>query len=151
MSQSIAQIYLHIIFSTKNRERWLTEGDTRKRAHAYLAGTFTNLDCPTIEVGGVEDHVHVLCRLGKTISVADLIREVKRESSKWIKEQSPRLAGFYWQSGYGDFSISPADVERVREYILNQEEHHKTVTFQDEFRRICRKYGVELDERYAWD
>jgi REP element-mobilizing transposase RayT len=151
MPQSVAQIYLHIVFSTKNRERFLTGADLRQRVHAYLAGTCHNLACPAIEIGGVEDHVHVLCRLGKSESVSDLIRELKRESSKWIKGQAPQLADFYWQSGYGAFSISPADVPRVQEYVRNQEEHHRTVTFQDEFRRICHKYGVELDERYAWE
>jgi REP element-mobilizing transposase RayT len=151
MTQSVAQIYLHIVFSTKNRERFLTDRDLRQHLHAYLAGICNNLDCPAIEVGGVEDHVHILCRLGKSMKVSELIRELKRDSSKWIKEQSPNLADFYWQAGYGAFSMSPADVPRVQEYIRNQEEHHKTVTFQDEFRRICQKYGVELDERYAWD
>jgi REP element-mobilizing transposase RayT len=151
LPQSVAQIYLHIVFSSKNRVRFLTVRDLRHRLHAYLAGTCNNLDCPAIEVGGVEDHVHILCRLGKTIPIAELVRELKRESSKWIKEQSPDLANFYWQAGYGAFSISPADVPRVQEYIRNQEEHHKTVTFQDEFRRICQKYGIEFDERYAWD
>jgi hypothetical protein len=85
------------------------------------------------------------------MTVSELIRELKRDSSKWIKDQSPTLADFYWQAGYGAFSLSPADVARVQEYIRNQEEHHKTVTFQDELRQICCKYGIELDERYAWD
>lgn len=151
MAQSVAQVYLHIVFSTKSRQRFLTDRDLRQRLHAYLAGTCNNLDCPAIELGGVEDHVHVLCRFGKSINVSDLIRELKRESSKWVKDQSPNLADFYWQKGYGAFSISPADVARVQEYIRNQETHHKNVTFQDEFRRICRKYGFQLDERYAWD
>ena len=151
MTQSVAQIYVHIVYSTKNRERFLADRDLRQRCHAYLAGACNKLDCPAIEVGGYDDHVHILCRLGKTIQVAELIRELKRESSKWMKDQSPDLADFYWQAGYGAFSISPADIPRVQEYIRNQEEHHQTVTFQDEFRRICRKYGVELDERYGWD
>jgi putative transposase len=151
MPQSIAQIYLHLVFSTKDRSRFLIDADLRRRAHAYLAGTCNNQNCPAIEVGRVEDHVHVLCRLGKSGSVAELVRELKRESSKWIKEQAPNLAQFYWQSGYGAFSISPADVPRVQQYIRRQEEHHRTISFQDEFRRICQKYGVALDELYAWD
>lgn len=131
MTQSIAQIYVHIVFSTKDRRPFLADRDLRERLHAYLAGTCNNLDCPAIEVGGVEDHVHILCRLGKTMDIAELVRELKRESSKWIKEQSPGLSEFYWQAGYGAFSISPADVPRVQHYIRNQEEHHRTVSFQE--------------------
>ncbi len=105
----------------------------------------------SVVVGGVEDHVHILCRFGKTIEVATLIRELKRESSKWIKEQEPKLSTFHWQGGYGAFSISPSHVAALTEYIRNQEEHHKKETFQEEFRRMCMKFGVEIDERYVWD
>jgi REP element-mobilizing transposase RayT len=102
-------------------------------------------------VGGVEDHVHILCRFGKTIEVAALLRELKRDSSKWVKENNSRLSDFHWQAGYGAFSISPGHVEALRGYIRNQEEHHRRENFQDEFRRLCQKYGVEIDERYVWD
>jgi REP element-mobilizing transposase RayT len=102
-------------------------------------------------IGGVEDHVHTLCRLGKTIDVSTLLREMKRGSSLWIKQQRPELSEFHWQDGYGAFAVSPAHVPELKEYIANQEEHHRQVTFQDEFRRICAKYGVEIDERYLWD
>ena len=102
-------------------------------------------------VGGVEDHVHILCRLAKTIAVSDLIRELKRDSSKWIKNENPELQGFQWQSGYGAFSISLGHVDPLKEYIANQPEHHRRVSFQDEFRRLCRKNGIEIDERYVWD
>ena len=151
MPQSLAQIYLHIVFSTKNRARSFQNPALRETMHAYLAGTCRNLESPSIIVGGVEDHVHILCRLSKTLSVSELVRELKRESSKWLKEQSPDLADFYWQSGYGAFSISPGHVEALKVYITNQEEHHKKETFQDEFRRLLVKYGIEFDERYVWD
>jgi REP element-mobilizing transposase RayT len=151
MSQSLSQIYLHVVFSTKNRICYLQDAEVRTRLHAYLAGTCHNLDSPSIIVGGVEDHVHILCRLSKTLTVSDLIRELKRESSKWLKEQSPDLAEFYWQSGYGAFSISPSHVELLKTYILNQEEHLKVETFQDELRRLLAKYQIEYDERYVWD
>jgi len=95
--------------------------------------------------------VHILNRLGRTIDLAALVREIKRESSKWIKENDPRLRGFQWQAGYGAFSISPSHVDALVRYIEDQEEHHRVVSFQDEFRRICKKYGVEIDERYVWD
>ena len=117
-------------------------------------GQFADLDGDgwlDLIVGGVEDHVHVLCRLGKTIDVADLIRDLKRDSSKWIKSEQPRLAEFHWQQGYGAFSISPSHVDALKEYIINQEEHHRHESFQDEFRRLCKKYGLEIDERYVWD
>ena len=151
MPQSLAQVYRHLVFSTKNREPFLRDRTLRDRLHGYLVGTCANLDCPSLRIGGVEDHVHILCRFGRTITIADLHRELKRESSKWMKEQSTALSDFHWQSGYGAFSISPSHVDRLIQYIENQEAHHKTETFQDEFRRLCRIDGVEIDERYVWD
>ena len=150
MPQSFTQIYLHIVFSAKDRKPFLTDKEFRGRTHAYLAGICKTLDCPSLIVGGVDDHVHVLCRFGKTIEVATLLRELKRDSSKWIKEEQPRLSGFHWPAGYGAFSISPSHVDTLKEYILNQEAHHRRETFQDELRRLCQKYGIEIDERYVW-
>ena len=151
MSQSLVQIYVHIVFSTKHRKPFLEDNESRNRTHRYLAGICKNLDCPALLVGGIADHVHLLCRLGKTIHVADLIRDLKRDSSKWVKTEESRLADFHWQQGYGAFSISPSHVSALKEYITDQEEHHRHETFQDELRRLCRKYGVEIDERYVWD
>ena len=151
MSQSLSQVYLHVVFSTKHRAPSLQDRGLREKTHAYLAGTCRNLDSPSIIVGGVEDHVHVLCRLAKTLCVSELVRELKRESSKWLKDQSPDLSSFYWQGGYGAFSISPGHVEALTAYIANQEEHHKKETFQDELRRLLRLYGIEFDERYVWE
>ncbi len=151
MPQSLAQIYLHVVFSTKGRRPFLQDQNILDETHKYLGGTCNNLDCPVLRVGGVADHVHILCRLGRTITVADLVKELKRDSSQWLKTKSPALAEFYWQNGYGAFSVSPSHVELVREYIANQEAHHRTVTFQDEFRQLLTKYGVEWDERYVWD
>jgi putative transposase len=151
MSQSLSQIYLHIVFSTKNRAPFLVDKALREAVHAYLAGTCRNLESPSLIVGGVEDHLHILCRFSKNLSVAQFFRELKRESSKWIKAKGRELASFYWQNGYGAFSISPSHVEALKEYIANQEEHHRQETFQEEFRRLLKKYGVEYDERYVWD
>jgi REP element-mobilizing transposase RayT len=151
MSQSLTQIYLHLVFSTKNREPFFRDSALRAATHAYLGGVCRNLDSPSLIVGGIEDHVHLLCRLSKTLSVAELIRELKRDSSKWLKEQGAALSSFYWQAGYGAFSLSPSHVEPVRRYIATQEEHHRRETFRDEFRRLLRKYGVDYDERYVWD
>jgi putative transposase len=151
MSQSLAQIYLHLVFSTKHRTPHLQDPALRQGMHAYLAGICNNLDSPALIVGGVADHVHLLCRLSKTLALADFLRELKRDSSKWIKDEAPALADFHWQNGYGAFSLSPSHVEPLRAYIARQEEHHQRETFQDEFRRLLRKYGIAYDERYVWD
>ncbi len=151
MPQSRAQVYLHRVFSTKNRQPFLQDAVIRDELHNYLGGTGNNLDCPVLRVGGVADHVHILCRLGRTITIADLVQELKRNSSQWLKTTSPALADFYCQHGYGAFSISPKHVEALREYIARQDEHHRTVSFQDELRRLLNKYDLEWDERYVWD
>ena len=151
MGQSLVQIYVHIVFSTKRRKPFLDDRKFRDQAHGYLAGICKNLRSSALIVGGAEDHVHLLCRLSKTIDIADLIRDLKRDSSKWVKAEQPRLAEFHWQQGYGAFSVSPSHVDALKKYIANQEEHHRTESFQDEFRRLCKKYGLEIDERYVWD
>jgi REP element-mobilizing transposase RayT len=150
MSQSLVQIYVHLVYSTKNRQRFLDSLDKRNRLYAYLAGIHKNRKSPAVIIGGVEDHVHVLCRLGKTIDISALIRDTKKDSSTWIKSELS-IDDFHWQSGYGAFSISPAHVPALTKYIENQEEHHKKVSYQDEFRKLCEKYGLTIDERYVWD
>jgi REP element-mobilizing transposase RayT len=150
MPQSLAQIYLHLVFSTKERRPYIRDDAIRIEAHHYLGGTCNNLDCPILRVGGTEDHVHVLCRLGRTITVANLVKELKRESSQWLKTK-PDLEEFSWQNGYGAFSVSPSHVDALRAYIENQEGHHRKETFQDGFRRLLTKYQIEWDERYVWD
>jgi REP element-mobilizing transposase RayT len=151
MPQSLAKIYLHLVFPTKDRRPFLQDRELRERVHAYLAGICRNQDSPSLRVGGVEDHVHILCYLGRTVAIADLVRELKRDSSKWIKQQSPQLAAFHWQDGYGAFSVSPSHVEPLERYIQDQEGHHRQESFQDELRRLLKKYSVEYDERYVWD
>jgi putative transposase len=151
MPQSLSQIYLHIVFSTKHRQPFLTDPTLRREVHAYLAGACRNLESPSLTVGGVADHVHILVRFSKSIAVATLVREVKRESSKWIKPRGRGLASFQWQEGYGAFSISPSHVDALERYIARQEEHHRRESFQDEFRRLLKKYQVTYDERYVWD
>src|SRR5437762_66661 len=111
MPQSLVQIYVHHVFSTKNRAPFLRDVPFRERVHAYLAGICKNRDSPALNIGGVEDHVHILCRLSKTLDVSTLIRELKRDSSKWIKEENSRLAEFHWQNGYGAFSVSPSHAD----------------------------------------
>jgi REP element-mobilizing transposase RayT len=139
------------VFSTKNREPLLKDPDLRAQMHAYLGGVCRNLECPALIVGGAEDHAYLLCRYSKNITVANLLRDLKRSSSLWIKEQSAKSREFYWQRGYGAFSISPSHIQDLTAYILNQETNHRKISFQEEFRKLCRKYGVEIDERYVWD
>ena len=151
MPQSLARVVLHVVFSTKNRVPFLKDPELRARLHAYMAGVLQNIGCEPILIGGVEDHVHILCNLSRTITIAGLVEEAKKSPSKWMKEQGPAFSDFYWQGGYGAFSVSQSNVEQVREYVARQEEHHRKVSFQDEFRVLCRKHGVEIDERYVWD
>lgn len=150
MPQSLSFVLIHVIFSTKNRDKLLV-APVREELHAYLATVARNLGCEAYRVGGVEDHVHCAIRLSRTISIAELMEKLKTSSSQWLKEQSPRLKKFRWQRGYGCFSVGPADLDALCLYIDNQEEHHKTRTFQEEFRMFLTKYGVEFDEAYVWD
>jgi REP-associated tyrosine transposase len=151
MPQSLAKIHLHLIFSTKNRVPFLRDRQLRLDTHAYLAGACENLGSPALLIGGMEDHVHILCLMSRTITIAELLRDLKRESSKWLKARDADLAEFHWQDGYGAFSISPSHVDSVRTYIARQEEHHHQETYQDEYRRLLRKYAIEFDERFVWD
>jgi putative transposase len=151
MSQSLVQVYLHIVYSTKERRPFLRDQDLGGRLHSYLAGACKNMETPSLKIGGAEDHIHILCRMAKVISISNLIKELKRESSKWVKQQKSVLRRFYWQSGYGAFSVSPSHIDGLIEYITNQIEHHKRESFQDEFRRLCKKYSAPIDERYVWD
>lgn len=151
MPQSLVQLYVHIVFSTKDRALFLQDLAIRDGMHKYLHGICDQQKSPAIIVGGAADHVHILCRLSKNSGISGLLRELKRDSSKWIKDENPTLGDFYWQNGYGAFSVSPSHVEALTEYIRNQDEHHRQETFQGEFRRLCKKYGVAIDERYVWD
>jgi REP element-mobilizing transposase RayT len=151
MPQSLAQILVHTVFSTKDRRPFLREKSLRAEPHRYLGGILTNHDCQPILIGGVEDHVHLLSTLSRTCTPAEMVKEVKRGSSLWLKTKSTDLCDFAWQNGYGIFSIGFSQIESVREYIAGQEEHHRKVLFQDEFRAFLRRYKVEFDERYVWD
>ena len=150
MPQSLSNIIIHLIWSTKDRHPWL-ESDIREKMHAFLAGAVRQCGCEAYRVGGVADHVHLAVRLSRTLCVADLVKEVKSASSKWLKDQNPKFADFYWQQGYGAFSIGMSQNETLFHYIETQEEHHRTRTFQDEYRAFLKKYGIDYDERYVWD
>src|ERR1043166_4848925 len=151
MSQSLAKILIHTVFSTKDRRPFLRERTFREELHRYLGGILANHDCQPIIVGGVQDHVHLLSTLSRTYTAAEMVKELKRSSSLWIKEHEPGLRDFAWQSGYGLFFIGFPQIETVRHYIAGQENHHRKASFQDEFRNLLRKYEIEFDERYVWD
>ena len=150
MSQSLANILLHIIFSTKNRAPWIPV-DIEPELHPYLASICRAHRCPAHEIGGTEDHIHLVCSLARTTTVSSLLEEIRGSSSKWIKTKGQQYAGFSWQAGYGAFSIGQSQLEAVKTYIAGQREHHRRKTFQDEFRELLAKYQVQYDERYVWD
>ena len=151
MAQSLARLWTHLIFSTKNRFPFLTDKSIRRDMHAYLATILRNHGCETLIVGGVADHTHSLFSLSRIHPIATIVKETKRTSSGWVKQLSPQLRKFHWQVGYAAFSISPSNLQSVIEYIGNQEEHHKRITFQDEYRRFLDAYGIPYDERHVWD
>jgi putative transposase len=150
MPQSLSKLYVHLIFSTQRRDRLLAPS-VRGPLHAYLATVLKNQDCPALKIGGTSDHAHLLFRLSKNLALAEVVEKVKTSSSKWLKTQAKALQSFYWQNGYGGFSVGPAEVDSVAAYIEGQEEHHRVVSFRDEYRRFLKEYGVEYDERYVWD
>jgi REP element-mobilizing transposase RayT len=150
MPQSLSKVILHIIFSTKNREPWL-DSNVRRRIHAYLATICRDVGADLVHVGGVADHVHIVRTLARTVSQAQLVEQIKKASSKWIKALDAHYRGFFWQRGYGAFSVSPSQLQAVLQYVEAQQEHHRTRTFQEEYRELLRKHGVDFDERYVWD
>lgn len=150
MPQSLSRILVHLIFSTKNRERFLTP-EIRTELHPYLAAVLREDGCPSLQTGGVEDHVHLLFGLSRTRTVAQVVETVKTSSSKWIKTKGQAFAEFHWQAGYGAFSVSQSNAAAVTRYIQEQEEHHRKITFQEEYRRFLKLYQVPYDESYVWD
>lgn len=150
MPQSLSRVYTHIVFSTKNRQK-LIDNQIKPVLFEYLGGICKGQECNPIQVGGYLNHVHILCLLSRKIAQMDLVEEIKKRSSSWIKNQNNRYANFYWRRGYGIFSVNPSEVEVVTQYIRKQEEHHKNRSFQEEYRAFLNKYHVDYDERYVWD
>jgi putative transposase len=152
MSQSLAKVIVHIVYSTKHRQPWLCDPILRSELYAYNATVLKkDVDSPAILINGMEDHIHILCLLSRKFAIMDVIKQSKTETSKWIKKQATTYNDFQWQAGYGIFSVSQSNVGQLKQYISGQEEHHKHMSFQDEFRELCRKHGIEIDERYVWD
>jgi len=148
MSQSLANILVHVIWSTKERRPLISDA-VREGLHGYMAGILKKVESPALIINSVNDHIHVLCQLSKNLAASKLVEEVKKSSSKWMKEQG--VFDFAWQNGYGLFSVSQSNAGAVRNYIEGQGEHHKKRDFKDEFRAFCKRYNVPLDERYVWD
>lgn len=149
MPQSLSKIYIHIVFSTKNRVNMIDQ-DIESELYNYIGGVCKQLDCNPVIVGGHKNHIHILCLLSRKIAAMKLIQEIKQSSSRWIKTGRNKYSNFYWQDGYGVFSVSQSHVEKVREYILNQDTHHKKRDFKQEFILLLSRYNVDYDERYLW-
>jgi len=150
MAHSYAQIIIHYIFSTKNREKFI-QPQLEKRLWQYMGGIAKKHDIIPYCIGGVEDHAHMLLFLPRTLSVAQTIKLIKRGSSFWVHSTFPILGNFAWQEGYGAFSVSYSNLEKVKQYIENQREHHRHITFKEEFITFLKKYNIPYDERYIWD
>lgn len=150
MGQSLVKNYIHIIFSTKFRVPLIFES-IENELYSYLGGICRHLECYPVKIGGCTDHVHISCMLSKKITLMKLLEELKAHSSKWIKTKDDSLKSFYWQNGYGAFSVNPYEIDKVIAYIENQKEHHRRKNFQDEYRAFLKKYKVEYDEKYVWD
>ena len=151
MPQSLANVLVHIVFSTKDRIPFLREETMRKQLHAELGGTSKTLNCPPTIVGGVSDHIHLLACQSRTITLSDWVKELKRVTSIWIKQQSPQFETFAWQAGYGAFSVSHSQLRNVVRYIQEQETHHQKTDFKTELRAFFNRHEMEYDERYVWD
>jgi len=148
MPQSLAKVNVHIVFTTKYGQEFIKD-EIRDELHSYVIGVLSNLGSYTYEIYANPDHIHILCTLPRTITMADLVSKIKTSSSKWIKHLD--IPDFYWQDGYGIFSVSASKIAAVKKYILNQPQHHKEVDYKDEFRLFLKENGIEFDERYVWD
>ena len=150
MPQSLSSVLVHLIFSTKNREPFITL-PIEAELHPYMATIFRDHDSPSLIIDGTADHIHALFALGRTIAVADLVEEVKTGSSKWLKTKGPEFRNFHWQRGYGAFSIGQSNVAELKRYIANQKQHHRRLSFENEYRKFLKRYEVDFDEQYVWD
>ena len=150
MAQSLSNILVHLVFSTKDRRPILLD-QQRPDLHAYIGGALADMNSQLVEINSVRDHVHILFVQSKVHAPAKIVEQVKSGSSGWLRREFRDYRDFAWQTGYGEFSVSPIHVDSVRDYIRNQAEHHRVEDFKTEFRRFCEKNGMPLDERYAWD
>lgn len=150
MSQSLSSVLVHLVFSTKNRESFITP-QIETELHPYMGTIFRELKSPSLAINGTTDHVHILFSMARVVTIADIVEEVKTSTSKWIKTKRREFRNFHWQRGYGAFSIGQSNVASLKRYIRDQKEHHRRVTFQDEYRKFLKAYGIGYDEKYVWD
>lgn len=150
MAQTVVSLMLHIIFSTKNREPLITP-EIEPELFAYMGGILKNNESRLLDAGGTADHVHLLISQSKNISLSSLMKDVKKDSSSWIKTKGREFRNFYWQDGYGGFSIGKSDTPELRKYIGSQKEHHRKRSFQEELIQFLDEYGIEYDIRYLWN
>ena len=150
MPQSLSSVLIHLVFSTKNREPLIAPA-IEAELHPYMATIFREHSSPSLIIDGTTDHVHMLFALSRTITIANLVEEVKTGSSKWLKTKGREFRNFHWQRGYGAFSIGQSNVTDLKRYIRNQKQHHRRITFQDEYRKFLKRYEIGFDERYVWD
>jgi len=150
MSQSLSSVLIHLVFSTKNREPFIT-AEVETELHHYMTKIFSELKSPSLAIDGTTDHVHILFSLARVVTLADIVEEVKTSTSKWIKTKGREFRDFHWQRGYGAFSIGQSNIATLKRYIRNQKEHHQRITFQDEYRKFLKAYDIEFDEKYVWE
>lgn len=150
MPQSLSSILIHLIFSTKHREPYITP-EIEPELHAYVAAVLRELNSPSLTINGTTNHLHILFALSRTTAIAEIVEEIKKRSSKWIKTKGVGYRGFQWQIGYSVFSVSQSNVAALKKYIAEQKEHHRHKSFEEEYRTFLEKYGVAYDERYVWD
>ena len=150
MAQTLVSLYVHIIFSTKNRMNLITP-EIEPDLFSYIGGILNNNKSKLLTANGTSDHVHLLISLSKNLGLSKLVGDIKRDSSVWIKKQDSQFNSFHWQDGYGAFSIGQSQIKTVKDYIAKQKIKHKQIDFKSEFRGFLRKYEIEYDERYVWD
>ncbi|MCB9893238.1 MAG: IS200/IS605 family transposase [Planctomycetes bacterium] len=150
MGHTYTNLNYHLVFSTKDRLPLITQ-DVQPRLYAYIGGIIRDVKGEMLAIGGVDDHVHILCRLGTVVSVADVLRQIKGSSSRWANDELELGSKFGWQTGYAAFSVSQSKTPNVERYIAEQEEHHRSVGFKEELIDFLKRHGTEYDERYLWD
>ena len=150
MPQSFTCLHYDLVFSTKNRLPTIT-ADLQPRLYEYIGGILRSESSTLVAAGGMPDHVHLLCFLNKELAVSSALRLIKANSAKWIHETFPQHRSFAWQAGYGAFAVSYSHLGRLERYIAGQIEHHRRMTFQDEFIALLRRHRLPFDERYLWD
>lgn len=149
MPQSLSKVYVHITFSTKNRQD-LIDDNIANELFDYLGGICKNIECNPVQIGGYKNHVHILCILSKKVAQVTLLEELKKSSSKWMKLKDKKYSNFYWQDGYGIFSVNPSEINKVVDYIKNQKKHHMQVNYKNELLAFLKKYDVKYDEKFLW-